>query len=136
MKSVIVLFLLICALGAVTYVRNVAKFNYEGADEPGHSYPPTVQDRFIEQCERSFTRGRDSFSQGKKRISDSEILRLCDCCLERMEDTISYKQYDEISSKVALGFKTGMPARFPGKLRHLFNACANDLGYEISGAFF
>ncbi len=28
------------------------------------------------------------------------------------------------------------PAHFPGKIRQFFNACANDLGYKIAGAFF
>ncbi len=136
MKSTSVILVLLVVLGIYVFIEKFAKFNYEGAKEPGHAYPEEVQKDFNSSCVSSFKAGREGQSSKMFRITDEQIDELCACSLERMEDALSYKEYDEIESKVKVGFGAGMAAQLPRKVRHIFNGCANEIGFEIQGAFF
>lgn len=136
MKSTSVILVLLCVLGVYVYFEKFAKFNYPGAKEPGTAYPEKVEAEFTTLCEASFKAGRDPKVSEKFQITEEKIEELCACCLNGLEDALSYKQYDEIESKVKLGFGTGMAGQFPKVIRNHLNTCAYDLGYEIRGLFF
>lgn len=137
MKSTSIIVCLCLGIGLYVYETKYARFNYEGAIEPGYAYPEKVRSDFLASCDRSFTAGRENAPASTFKISDDAIDALCECCLDRLEDAVSYKEYDqEHASRIAVGFGAGMAAQLPRQIRHLFNACANDLGYEIAGAFF
>ena len=136
MKSTSVILILLCALGVYVYFEKFAKFNYPGSKEPGHEYPKKVEAEFTTLCESSFKAGRDPKVAEKFQISDEKIEGLCGCCLKGLEGALSYKQYDDIESKVKLGFGTGMSGQFPRIIRNHLNACASSLGYEIRGFSF
>jgi hypothetical protein len=135
-KSTSVILVLLCVLGVYVYFEKFAKFNYPGAKQPGTAYPNKVRAEFTMLCEGAFKAGKNPKVPEKFQISDETIQGLCSCCLKGLEDAMSYKQYDEIESKVKLGFGTGMVGQFPKIIRNHLNTCAHTLGYEISGLAF
>jgi hypothetical protein len=136
MKSTSVILVLLCVLGIYVYFEKFAKFNYPGAKEPGTAYPEKVETDFTTLCEGSFKAGRNPNVPDKFQITEEKIEELCSCCLKGLEDSMSYKDYDDIESKVKLGFGSGMVGQFPKVIRARLNYCARDLGYEISSLAF
>jgi hypothetical protein len=63
------------------------KYEYEGADEPGYSYPDTVREEVMDNCTSSFRKFLNA--------TDSDVENLCACYLDSLEDNYSFKEFDK-----------------------------------------
>lgn len=63
------------------------KYEYEGADEPGYSYPDNVREEVMDNCTKSFRKFLNA--------TDSDVENLCSCYLDSLEDNFSFKEFDK-----------------------------------------
>jgi len=93
------------------------KYDYEGADEPGYTYPEEVRTEVVDRCNKSF---RKLFS-----VTEEQVESLCTCYLESLEERYSFEEFDKKLRDRLMDYR-GL------KIERLLHKCAQQNGLRIN----
>ena len=114
----LILLLIVAGAGIHVYESKSAKYDYEGADEPGYYYPDEVREVFLSECKRGLG---TEIKKSRASITENELERLCECFLEELENRISYREFENKYLK-ALDRSTD---RLPPEIEKALESCVN-----------
>jgi len=87
----LILLLIVAGAGIHVYESKSAKYDYEGADEPGFYYPDEVREVFLSECKRGL--GMELKKSGAS-LPEDYLDRICECFLNEFENRFSYKEFE------------------------------------------
>ena len=93
------------------------KYDYEGADEPGYSYPDEIREEVMDRCTKSFRKFLN--------VTESDVENLCSCYLDSLENNHSFKEFDK-------RFRDRLMQYQGLKIERLLHKCAQKNGMRIN----
>jgi len=114
--------------GSIYWYRvNIARYQFEGADEPGYYFPDDVRADVLAGCEGAIRRSKKTLpAVAGKQYTDEKIEAICECFLDHFEEKYSFKAFDKkyLRRMGLLAVRAKVIGYTEKEFRNVMSACA------------